>query len=336
MSKPLISVIIPVLNGIHFLERCHSTIQNQIYPNLEIIFVDNGSKDGSRERLIQYCTKNDNYNLLDCIQSGPAAARNKGIENASGEFISFLDVDDEIEPEKHEILLDVLNKYPKAAMAIGRTEKRFSDGRKFIFNLGPLKEGLNYPPQPGLLWLQQFQHHPHISSILIKKSILSKEPFPENLFFGEDIANSIKIGIENEVILANKIVSTYHRHEDSAVSQANKILTQTERYFQFYEKFALPYFIIKKEKVPFRDAYILSERIAYKMLIKLIKVENKKKYRFILKDMQKHSFISNSIMRSILFTTFPYNWANYFYQKLLNIKNILLITSIVFYRLPML
>jgi len=104
MSEPLISIIIPVLNGGQFLDRCFSTLKQQIYPNLEIIFIDNGSCDDSRERINQYCSKFSNYHLMDCSKLGSGAARNIGIEFSSGEYISFLDVDDELEPDKYGIL----------------------------------------------------------------------------------------------------------------------------------------------------------------------------------------------------------------------------------------
>ena len=161
MSESLISIIIPVFNGEKFLGRCFSTLKKQSYPNLEIIFVDNNSIDGSRDKINQYCSKYENYCLLDCSKPGPGAARNKGIENAEGEYISFLDVDDEIHPRKHDLLIEVFNKYPSAAMAIGRTKKIYSNGEEFLLPLGTLNVGLNHFPFTGFLWLQQFHNNPH-------------------------------------------------------------------------------------------------------------------------------------------------------------------------------
>lgn len=86
--------------------------------------------------------------------------------------------------------------------------------------------------------------------MLIKKqSILNVNGIPENMFMGcvngEDIALSVKIGMENEIILIDKLVCIYHRHNESAVTKANQVLSVTERFFQFYAKFALPYFYEK-------------------------------------------------------------------------------------------
>ena len=124
MSESLISIIIPVLNGVSFLDNCFSTLEKQTYPNLEIIFVDNGSSDGSRERINRYCSSHKGFYLLDCPKPGPGAARNKGIEFSRGDYISFLDVDDDLEPDKHFVLLEGFERFPNATMVVGKTRKK--------------------------------------------------------------------------------------------------------------------------------------------------------------------------------------------------------------------
>ena len=320
MSESLISIIIPVLNGSKFLVRCFDTLEKQLYSNLEVIFIDNGSEDDSKEIIKNQCSIKKNYYLIECNIPGPGAARNFGIKFSKGEYISFLDVDDELKPDKHHILIEGFKSYPKAAMVVGNTSKIYSDGREVMLNLGPLNVGLNEPPKAGFLWLQQFQHHPHINSMLIKKqSILHVNGIPENMFMGcvngEDIALSVKIGMENEIILIDKLVCIYHRHNESAVTKANQVLSVTERFFQFHEKFALPYFYEKKHMEPFKRAYYLCDNIAYKMLMKLIKDEKRSSYIKILKDLQSNLFISRSFLRKLFFSIFPYNIANYLHQK---------------------
>ena len=172
MPDPLISIIIPVLNGEPFLERCFATLDAQTYPNLEIIFVDNGSTDSSVKMIKNYCSKKLKSRFILCKQKGPAAARNIGLQFADGDFLSFLDVDDEIHPNKHTILIKELMKYPNAGMALGLTERLYSKTKSHPINLGTLIPGLNRYPEPGFLWLTHIQHQPHIGSLLIKKNIL--------------------------------------------------------------------------------------------------------------------------------------------------------------------
>ena len=320
MSDPLISIIIPVLNGQVFLDRCFSSLEKQTYPSLEVIFVDNGSIDGSRQRIDKYCTEHENYYLIDCYKLGPGRARNSGINFASGEYISFLDVDDELEPEKHRILLEGLLYYPQAAIAIGQTKIKYSYGKELMANLGSLSIGLNVCPSPGLLWLKQFQFNPSSCSYLVKKTIIDNQKcaFSDNQF-GEDIAFNVQIGLQNDVVIVDKLVSTYHRHPKSSVTIANQQMSSLERYFQLYEKFALPYFYERRNSEPFKQAFYISEKIAFRMLMKLIHVEKKEQYITNLDDLQRKSFITNLMFRKILFNFFPFNMANSLNERLYKI-----------------
>jgi hypothetical protein len=90
-DRPLISVIIPVYNGAHFLRDCVASILAQSYANLEIIVVDDGSTDDLRGAVRDLSV---DVRFFSQHNSGPAAARNLGIRNAVGELFAFLDVDD--------------------------------------------------------------------------------------------------------------------------------------------------------------------------------------------------------------------------------------------------
>lgn len=110
-AKVLVSVIIPVYNVSDYLSKCVESILNQTYTDLEIIFVNDGSSDNSQEIL-------DNYSLIDNRvfvyqqpNSGVAAARNKAISIASGQFMIFVDPDDWIELDMVETCLSYMLTY---------------------------------------------------------------------------------------------------------------------------------------------------------------------------------------------------------------------------------
>lgn len=90
-EKPLISIVVPVYNGEKFIRRAMESIVTQNYPAIEIIVVDDGSTDNTR-KIIESMTVNIRYFYQP--NQGPAAARNRGIQNATADFIAFLDVDD--------------------------------------------------------------------------------------------------------------------------------------------------------------------------------------------------------------------------------------------------
>lgn len=101
MSNPLISVIVPVHNGRDYVINCIESIEKQIYSPLEIIVIDDGSTDDTREVLEEYLSvsNHENMRLLSMDDRGVSAARNFGIKSSSGEFISFVDADDRIMPD---------------------------------------------------------------------------------------------------------------------------------------------------------------------------------------------------------------------------------------------
>lgn len=91
---PKISVIIPVYNCAQYLPMCLDSIIYQTYENLEIICINDGSKDNSGKILEQYKQKDTRIKVITQNNQGQSAARNKGIETATGDYISFIDGDD--------------------------------------------------------------------------------------------------------------------------------------------------------------------------------------------------------------------------------------------------
>ena len=102
---PLISVIVPVYQVEHYLERCVDSILNQSYHNLEIVLVDDGSTDRGSVICDQYGTRNANVKVIHQNNQGLSVARNTGIEASTGEWICFVDSDDYIEEDMLEIML---------------------------------------------------------------------------------------------------------------------------------------------------------------------------------------------------------------------------------------
>jgi len=90
--KPEVSVIIPVYNGAKFLPEAIANVEAQAHPHLEIIVVDDGSTD---DTAAVAASLGDRLRYLHHVNQGPAAARNQGLQAAQGEFVAFLDVDDQ-------------------------------------------------------------------------------------------------------------------------------------------------------------------------------------------------------------------------------------------------
>ena len=98
-NSTLISVIVPYYNTEDFLERCVNSITAQTYKRLEIILVDDGSVDSSFLLAEKLAEKDSRIRNIQVPHGGVSAARNKGLEVASGELIMFVDSDDWIKTD---------------------------------------------------------------------------------------------------------------------------------------------------------------------------------------------------------------------------------------------
>ena len=105
-----VSVIVPVYNKGIYLEECFGSLFRQTWSDLEIIAVDDGSTDGSLEILRSLAKKDSRMILLEIPHSGPSVARNTGMERATGDFVTFVDADDIVEPAYIEHLVQGIGK----------------------------------------------------------------------------------------------------------------------------------------------------------------------------------------------------------------------------------
>jgi len=106
-----ISIIIPIYNSEKYLSRCLETVINQTYSKLEIILVNDGSRDKSLDICKHYQSKDSRIIIIDKINEGVSVARNTGIEAATGKYIGFVDADDWIEPSMYESMLNNIEQY---------------------------------------------------------------------------------------------------------------------------------------------------------------------------------------------------------------------------------
>ena len=104
--EALISVIVPVFNRQNTIRRCLDSIKNQTYKTLEIIVIDDGSIDQSYDICMEYAIKDKRISVLHQINGGVSSARNTGLNQASGDIITFVDSDDFILPSFFENLVN--------------------------------------------------------------------------------------------------------------------------------------------------------------------------------------------------------------------------------------
>lgn len=130
----MISVIVPVYNVSKFLDACLESIVSQSFRNLEIILVDDGSTDDSGEKCDYWALKDNRIKVIHKKNGGLSDARNEGLKIASGEYLAFIDSDDEVEKIYFEYLHSLIEKYDADISVCG--VKTIDENGKVLNNLG--------------------------------------------------------------------------------------------------------------------------------------------------------------------------------------------------------
>ena len=123
----MVSIIIPVYNASQFLKSSLKSILNQTYSDYEVICVDDGSTDNSLDICREYEKKDNRIHVFSQLNSGVSAARNKGIRVAKGNYLCFLDADDEFSIEYLSLIINYVK--PKSATACQFTTDKESLGK---------------------------------------------------------------------------------------------------------------------------------------------------------------------------------------------------------------
>lgn len=108
---PLVSVVVPVYNAARTLEKCVDSLTSQIFDDVEILLINNGSTDNSLDVCKEIAEKDSRIKVIDISEKGVSAARNRGIEFATGEFVTFVDADDWIDPDVCKLFADLNAKH---------------------------------------------------------------------------------------------------------------------------------------------------------------------------------------------------------------------------------
>jgi glycosyltransferase involved in cell wall biosynthesis len=125
--NPLVSVIVPCFNHGTYLKEAIESVQRQTYKNWELIVVDDGSTDNTREVTEHFSRSDSRVKYVWQTNSGLSAARNLGIAHSSGKYIQLLDADDHVEAEKLSRQVDYLEQHPRSDIVYSEA-RYFPDG----------------------------------------------------------------------------------------------------------------------------------------------------------------------------------------------------------------
>lgn len=232
-----ISVIIPMYKVEEYLKKCIESILKQTYANLEIIFVDDGSPDKCGEICEEYKKKDSRIKVIHKENGGLSDARNKGIDVATGKYVTFIDSDDYIEENYIEFLYNLMKKY-NADISIGShkiiynnriidksTYKEFSENSEKVLEKILYDDGVDLSA-----WGK-----------LYKIELFNEIRFPKGRLY-EDSATTYKlIDLANVIAVSSRPIYNYVMRNNS-ISQGDfnlkkmELITSTNEMTDFIKK----------------------------------------------------------------------------------------------------
>jgi len=212
-AKPypvLATVIIPVFNRVTFIGNAIERVLEGTFQDFEVLVIDNGSSDGTQNKVMEYVKKDKRVRLL--AQTGPSIsfALNCGIRAARGKYICQLDSDDEYTPDTLELMVGHMESHPKCGLAISYYELMDENRGKV--------EGIDPVTHSGYTRNQILRRDGAGALRVFPKVVLEEMGlYDEENFgnFGEDYDMVLKVGEKYDVDRVHKVLYRYRRHSDN-------------------------------------------------------------------------------------------------------------------------
>jgi len=282
---PKVSVIIPCYNAEDFIKEAIESVLAQSFQDFEILVVDNNSKDNSKAIIESFTNKRVKY-LRQEIQ-GEAAARNKGIEEASGEYIAFLDADDLWKANKLEEHIKVHDANPDYGLSYSNCDYMLKDDGTLHTMI---RLGFTGTVYYNLL-AENFIITP--SSVVVKKSVLDEVGGFNNTYInGTDYDMWLRIAKKHKVIFIKEPLSIYRQHDGQIthntdtkrIIENNKTIIRSNlvNHFDFFEDVKITE--LKGQKIKYKFKYLFFIRkILQGKITKAVKKKDYKKFFGLIK-----------------------------------------------------
>ena len=218
----MISVIVPLYNKEDLIAISIGSVLKQSYKDYEIIVVNDGSTDKSIDMVKAF--NDERIRIINQKNAGVAAARNKGIEEAKGKFIAFLDADDEWKEDYLVTQMELAEKYPQCDVFATNYEFCDANGKK----TKTIIRGIQFQEESGVLnnyFEVASKSHPPICSISIMvrtNAVLSIGGFPIGIKSGEDLLTWARLAVKYKIAYSKKACSIYNIPNTSSFAKPSR------------------------------------------------------------------------------------------------------------------
>jgi len=253
MSDPFISVIIPVYNAEKYLHDCVNSILEQTYPHFEIICVDDGSTDNSVSVLKGF--NNPKIKIIQQPNQGVSSARNTGVDNARGAFLTFVDSDDLLHPRFLEVLLSVYHTYH--SHVIGCKYKTFKDIPPSYTT--KKKSFIKCYRHPLFRYLSHtMKYHTTVWGKLYHKSVFEHLRFDPEISYGEDTQISLQLLTQVDSVSYVSMPLYGYRENAASLTQSSFKPKMTDDHILSFLKLTA---FIRQEKVSPFLRFLMNRRL---------------------------------------------------------------------------
>ncbi len=216
-DSPLVSVIVPVYNVEQYLRKCLDSICDQTYRNLEILCVNDGSTDGSPAILEEYAARDSRIKVFTQANAGLAAARNTGLEHATGEWVTGVDSDDYLEADTYEYALSAVT--DETDIVCFGTRVIWQNGEQQphlnAFYAIPARE--TQPPTPSIV----AETNDSFCTKIFRRSLIEQtnSSFPAGLWYEDSLFWRTAAPFARNIAFLPGEKYNYVRHEGTIMSQ---------------------------------------------------------------------------------------------------------------------
>lgn len=282
MSRPHISIIIPVYNVAKYLNRCLESVVNQTHKHIEIILVDDGSPDNCPQMCDEWAKNDSRIKVVHKKNEGLGLARNTGMQHATGEFIAFIDSDDFVELDMYEKLYnkaisnnaDIVYCGYKQGLSDGSYIEKadFNEERTFNNKADIEKHSIRYFfPLNGSLMMMSVWHS------IYKREVIKTDFYSERKVVSEDLHFQLSAILNSKKIIYIPDSLYYYCYNQSSLSHTFKI----SKFYGFQELTRLLLDLYPNEKHYVYKFYFNSTINIIRQILGNKELTNKEKRKFL-------------------------------------------------------
>lgn len=216
--KPLLSIIVPVYNAEKYLKRCIDSIFHQDYQNFELLLVDDGSTDSSLQICESYKMKDSRIVVLHKENGGQSSARNMALDIAKGDFITFVDSDDEITDNPYSMNLEYLLFHPEIDVVQYPCYASYSSQKQYMRK--PNEKRICQKTLMFEAWLKKREIFSYMWNKIYRSHVFNELRFKEGIYYEDRFLMCALLQRINGIHLSEQGLYLYYEHSEQTTQKS--------------------------------------------------------------------------------------------------------------------